>query len=81
MGLGSRTQPHDRAIALGTPQTALFSASGLIPTAASTAQAGHWGNLMAYLLETASEDACTGRAAGDTRHPSRSALTTSGGVA
>lgn len=82
MGLGSHTQIIDRAIAPGTPETALCSGSGLfLSSGSTTAQAGPRGNAMAYLLDTAVAEACTGRAAGGTGNPTRLALIPLGGVA
>ncbi len=83
MGLGSHTQISDRAIAPGTtPATALCSGSGLILSSGSTtAQAGPRGNAVAYLLDTAVAEACTGRAAGGTGNPTPLARIPLGGVA
>lgn len=81
MGLGSRTQTIDRVFAPGTPGTGLCSRSELYLSAGPTAQAGPRGNGSAHALGTASEDACTGRAAGSTGNLSRSALMPFGGVA
>jgi hypothetical protein len=81
MGLGSHTQTNDRAIAPGTPVTGLRSGSRRFLSAGPTAQAGLRGNGSACALGPASEDACTGRAAGSTGNLTRSALMPFGGVA
>ena len=81
MGLGSHTQISDRAFAPGTPETGLCSGSGLFLSSGSAAHAGPRGNVMAYPLDTAVAEACTGRAAGGTANPTRLALIPLGGVA
>jgi hypothetical protein len=82
MGLGSHTQISDRAIAPDTPETGPCSGSELfLSSGSTTAQAGPRWNVMAYLLDTAVAEACTGRAAGDTGNPIRLASIPLGGVA
>ena len=81
MGLGSHTQLSDRAIAPDTPETGLCSGSGLfLSSGSTTAQAAPRGNVMAYLLDSAVAEACTGRAAGGTGNPTRPASIPLGGV-
>ena len=82
MGLGSHTQISDRALSPDTPETGLRSGSGLILRPGSTtAQAGpHW-SVLAYRLDTAAAEACTGRVAGGTGNPTRPASIPVGGVA
>jgi hypothetical protein len=82
MGLGSHTQISDRAITPGTPETAHCSGSGLfLSSGSTTAPARQRGNVMAYLLDPAVAEACTGRAAVDSGNPTRLALRPLGGVA
>lgn len=82
MGLGSHTQISDRAITAGTPETALCSGSGqFLNSRSTTAQAGPSGNVMAYLLDPAVAEACTGQAAGGTWNSIRLAFGPLGGVA
>ena len=82
MGLGSHTQISDRAIAPDHPATGLCSGSKLfLSSGSTTAQAAPRGNVMAYLLDTAAAEACTGRAAGAPGNPTRPAFIPVGGVA
>lgn len=81
MGLGSHTQTNDRVIAPGNPLTGLCPGLGLPLSAGPAAQRGPRGSVAAYPLGTASEDACTGRAADRTRNLSQSVLMPLGGVA
>jgi hypothetical protein len=82
MGLGSHTQISDRAFAPDIPETGLCSGSGLfLSSGSTTTQAGPRWSVMAYLLDTAVAEACTGRAAGGTGNPTRLASIPLGGVA
>jgi hypothetical protein len=81
MGLGSHTQISDRAIATDTPETGLCSGSGLfLSSGSTTTQAAPRGDAMAYLLDTAVAEACTGRAAIGTGNQTRPATISQGGA-
>lgn len=81
MGLRSHMQVGGRAIAADTPETGLYSGSGLILNSGSTTEVAPLGNALASLLDTAVEEACTGRAAGCTGNPTRPASVLLGGAA
>lgn len=80
MGLGSHTQTNDRVISPGNPVTGPCSGSGPSLNAGPAADGGPRGSVATYPLGTASEDACTGRAA-RTLNVSRRVLMPLGGVA
>lgn len=80
MGLSSHTQINDRTTAPGTPETFLRSGSRLSFGAGHTAQAGPTANVVAYSIDTAAADACTGRAVCSAWNPSTIASRPTGGV-